>query len=1611
MVQATEIEQFLRVTLAPPLQTYSRRLSVMLADIANSADSPQALEQRLSVDPELEPAMRALAGETIPLGDISLVFSAEPQLERAVEMPRDGSIGLKIAHSYGREQEQHHAEQQRLVTITGGNVHGPVVGKNLGTIKYTAITINFPTGTRLDPARRPTIVRTTPPQAPLPVRLFYDRKPLLRALQPELQPRHAVWMNGPLGCGLTALLKQAANLPDAHTFADGIVYVDGNDEPPDRDDIIQRLYTRFYRSESGEIIRPDPLSAGTELGNLHALFLIDKPRLNSDQLAGLASTLAGRGAVLVTADGEAPDSLRDLALGGLPISDAIRLLSAEARIEPTQPATKALLQRLCEALGCIPLPLLLAGRLLRLDPASLAQLTSAAEDLRNEREPLARAAKLALMKLNDAQRAVLAALVRIGGPDADLETLSRASQLPKEIAEDALAHTITLKLVTIQDQRYAVIAASLRRILTRLLPRREERRAAALFLAGIASTHAGDMAWLGQEWMNLLSAARTALLEGQASTAGLLARTVQPYVVLNGLWGSWQRVIDLAEQAATASGDAALRAWTLHERGTRAGMLGDLTSADADLREAHRLRQELGDQAGADATLHNMAYLGLLPPGGTDTSQEPTSKQFWSLPIPIVVLVALLLAGGLAGALAFMRHVPAPTITAHPTSGSYPLVVTFRAAGGSSGESSSPTYIWNFDDGAVATTTDSTIVHRYTAPGTFHATLQARNSSGALSEQVSVTIDVANAPPTPVIELPAGTAQFTVGQALILRGSATDPEDGQLQDKDLKWTVLLHYGEDVQELLSPRTGNDIQIVAPAPRDLNTIKTSYLEISLTATDSLGRTGVVSKVLRPDIAQMTLATNPPGLHLTINNQPITAPYTTDLWSGSAIQVGAPEQLNSSGQLMVAEGWSDGGAATHTITTTSATAVYTATFVPLDVAFSNTTFTVDEGEAEATIAVTLNTASTSTIDVNYTTADGTASQGLDYTAASGTLTFAPGETSKTFTVAIADDQLDEPDETISLSLSLSGRGATITASSATLTILDNDPAPTIALPEAVAVPENAGAGTINVALSAPSAQTVTVDYATAPGTATEGQDYTATNGTLTFAPGETSKTIGVPIVDDQLSEGAETIQLTLSNPVNAVLGASASATMTIEDNDDLPSVAISSPPLNVPEDAGIASVVVTLSTAAGQPVTVDYASSDGTAGAPGDYTATNGTLTFAPGETSKTIDVPIVDDSVDEGDEQFGFALDKPAGAKLGSVISTTVTIRDNDPPPTVAFTAPDYQVNENAGTASIGVHLSGSSGLAIVVRYTIVEDGKSDPAVSSSHSGTLTFAPNETDKTIDLTIVDNTTDEPDRTARLVLSNPENATLGQQTTADLTIVDDDVPVIQFASAAYTMGEGNPTRIALPPATAISVTVVLDRPAWQPVTIQYATADGTAVAGQDYVAVQGALTFQPGQTSQSFMVRSIPDYVDEADETFQINLASPANASLGGSASAAVTIQDDDRPPIVQFSQSSYGFKEGDGQVTITVNLSGPSEQTITADYTTIDGTAVAGQDYTATSGRLVFAPGETQKTLVVSITQDRVIESTEYFGVSFSSVEQADKGADAQINIADDDLPIIK
>ncbi len=579
----------------------------------------------------------------------------------------------------------------RPLTVTvGGDMTGDIAASNI--IKNcTGVTVHDYHGAILNTAARPVIQRLAQIPHPLrPLRDFLDREEPLRLLVQELRPAGGAWIHGAHGCGRTALLRQLTNTPEARALPDGVTSMDGESQSPHLDEILMRLFNRFYTSDVA--VRVDPETARTCLGELQALFVLDDLPLDLADLHALVDGLTS-GAVFITTAGRGDNTLMNLSLDGLPRANAIALCARVTQLDTSDSELAGLLDRLCSTLGDLPLPLLLASYLIKSQgelaaqtvsgqhtgaiPADqsmlqqrgfIAQIVGILEEMTTEREALARAARLILQGLSDDQRAVLAALARVGGNDADLAAIANISQLTATRTSAVLAHLIDLRLLDQTGERYTFTSASLRTTLDRLLPAGNERQRAAAFFALLVPLHVGELGWLGRECGNLMAALEVSLKAGQAHQAGLLARAVQPMLVLRGLWSSWGQVTSWASAAAQASGDQALAAWALHDQGTRAGLLGDHATAAANLEQARQLRQALGDRSGAAASRHNMEYLHLVPPPlpARRLSTWMKSPVFWIGMALLVLIIAIPSAKAISSLLNSDPVVIAPTSTSTP---------------------------------------------------------------------------------------------------------------------------------------------------------------------------------------------------------------------------------------------------------------------------------------------------------------------------------------------------------------------------------------------------------------------------------------------------------------------------------------------------------------------------------------------------------------------------------------------------------------------------------------------------------------------------------------------------------------------------------------------------------------------------------------------------------------------------------------------------------------------------------------------------------------------------------------------------------------------------------
>ncbi len=665
----------------------------------------------------------------------------------------------------------------------------------------------------------------------------------------------------------------------------------------------------------------------------------------------------------------------------------------------------------------------------------------------------------------------------------------------------------------------------------------------------------------------------------------------------------------------------------------------------------------------------------------------------------------------------------------------------------------------------------------------------------------------------------------------------------------------------------------------------------------------------------------------------------------------------------------------------------------------------YVTTEGDAELThmrVVLTLSKASTVPVTVRYTSEDATATGDVDYEVLSGTVTFAPGETRQTIHAHVFGDRLVEGTESYRIRLS-APTNATLADDVGVVTITNDDAAPLPGLSIADASIREGNSGTrvmnLTVTLSAPASGPVTVGYATANDTAMAGSDYTATSGTLSFAAGETSKTIQVTITGDRASEANERFKVILANPSGAVLtDREAIATITNDDAAPLPGLSIADASITEGNSGTkVMNVTVTLSAPASGPVTVAYATADDTARAGSDYTATNGTLRFAAGETSKTIQVVVRGDTAVEGNEAFAIRLSNPTGATItdGAAIATIT----NDDQAAASGPGLEYSVSSawNSGfTAAMTVEAGGTAlnGWTAQFRapFTITNIWNAEIV---SHVG-------------DLYVIRNLS----HNARVPAGGETSfgfQAAGGSPTAVTGLVLNGAPVVSLPSlriADASLAEGASG------SANMSFNVTLSAASSTPVTVNYATSNGTATAGSDYTAKTGSLTFAAGETSKTIQVAIAGDRVVEASESFNLTLSGASGASIADGQATGTIVNDDQGPALPRVSVGDASVLEGAGGTTnlsFTVTLSAPASAPVTVNYATSNGTAMAGTDYTAASGSLTFAAGETSKLVTIAVRGDTAVEASETLRLTLTNPSGATLGtATGTGTIRNDDLP---
>ncbi|MCH8012847.1 MAG: T9SS type A sorting domain-containing protein [Candidatus Marinimicrobia bacterium] len=669
-----------------------------------------------------------------------------------------------------------------------------------------------------------------------------------------------------------------------------------------------------------------------------------------------------------------------------------------------------------------------------------------------------------------------------------------------------------------------------------------------------------------------------------------------------------------------------------------------------------------------------------------------------------------------------------------------------------------------------------------------------------------------------------------------------------------------------------------------------------------------------------------------------------------------------------------------------------------------FTSSSSTGSESVSPANMELTLSAASGLTVTVSYTVGAGTATGGgTDFSLANGTATISAGQTTTNISATIIDDVLDENNETIIVSISGPSNATLGTNTSFTYTIIDDDATPNIQFTSTSALGSEAVTPVIiQLTLSAISGRNASVNYSLSGTASGSGTDYTLASGTATVTAGNTTVDLSATINNDILDENNETIIVTISDPTNSTLGTNTTHTYTITDNDPTPTVQFTSTTAQGAESITSVTMQLQLSAASGLDVSVNYAISGTATGSGTDYTMAAGSATITAGGTTTDLSATIIDDALDENDETLIVTISNPSNATLGGNTTHTYTLQDNDVTPTIQFTSTSSSGSEGTTPANIEVTLSAVSGLDATVNYAVSGTATGNGTDYTLANGTATISAGGTTTNISPTITDDDLDEAGETIILTLSNPNNASLGTNTTHTFTINDnDDPPTIQFSATSSNGDEG---------ATPATLTLSLSAASSQTVTVDYAISGTATGGGTDYTLAAGTATITAGQTTTTVSATINDDALDENDETIIVTISNPSNATLGTNNIHTYTITDNDPQTSIQFSSTTSTGTEGTASVNFELAIAATAGRDITVDYA-VSGTATGtGTDYTLADGTATITAGSMTTNVTATVVDDGLDENDETIILTISNPSNATLGTNTThtYTITDNDNP---
>ena len=675
---------------------------------------------------------------------------------------------------------------------------------------------------------------------------------------------------------------------------------------------------------------------------------------------------------------------------------------------------------------------------------------------------------------------------------------------------------------------------------------------------------------------------------------------------------------------------------------------------------------------------------------------------------------------------------------------------------------------------------------------------------------------------------------------------------------------------------------------------------------------------------------------------------------------------------------------------------------------VSFEQATYTVAEGSS-VTVKVTLSADPERTVEIPVSATPGNGATTADYSGVPTSVTFNAGETEQSFTFAAAQDDIDDDNETVGLSFgTLPSRVTAGTNSAATVSITDDDDPPvTVSFEKASYTVAEGESVTVKVTLSADPERSVTVPVETSNSDGATTADYSGVPTSVTFDSGETEQSFSISATQDTVDDDGESVDLAFGTlPAGVSEGSTNETAVAINDDDD-PQVTVSFEQASYTVDEGdTVEVKVTLSADPERTVEIPVSAAPGDGATTADYSGVPSSVTFNAGDTEQSFTITATQDTVDDDDESVGLSFGTLPSRVTGGINSTaSVSITDDDVPPvTVSFESDSYTVDEGS-SVEVKVTLSADPERTVEIPISATPG---NGAISADYGGvpsSVTFNAGEQEQSFTFRAVQDDIDDDEETVELSFGTlPSRVTEGTNRTATVSITDDDVPqvTVSYEKASYTVAEGD----------SVTVKVTLSADPERSVTVPVETTNSDGTSASDYSGVPSSVTFQSGETEQSFSISATQDTVDDDDETVELSFGTlPSRVTVGTNRTATVSITDDDVPQVtVSYEKASYTVAEGDS-VTVKVTLSADPERTVEIPVSATLGNGATTADYSGVPTSVTFDSGETEQSFTFAAAQDDIDDDNETVGLSFGTLPDrvtAGTNSEATVSITDDDDP---